>query len=129
MEDKDIQLLFQSYRPKLSSDQRFMSTLIANMQKVEFLKRQQEAARRHNRVAVAVAAVTGFLAGVVFMLLMPYISAFLDLFAGQFLSAFRIAVSLSASIPVLSWIIVGMTTVFLSISSYYAALFLQKSTF
>lgn len=70
MEDKDLQKLFQSFQPELSSDSRFMDTLLANMKKVEFLRRQQEIARRQNRIAVAVAAVTGFVAGVVFMLVM-----------------------------------------------------------
>lgn len=129
MEDKDIQQLFRNYQPELSSDQQFMSSLIASMEKVEFIKRQQETARRQNRIAVAVAAVTGFLSGVVFMLLMPYISAYLDLFAGQISAALRFADILSGPVPALSWIIAGMTTVFLSISSYYAALSVQKSSF
>lgn len=129
MEDKDIQQLFQAYQPKLSSEREFMSTLTASMRKVEFLKRQQEAVRRQNRIAVAVAAVTGFVAGVVFMLLMPYISAFIDSVAGEFFSVFRILGDTADPVPVLSWVIVGMTTVLLSISSYHVALSLQKQAF
>lgn len=128
MEDKDIQQLFQAYQPKLSSEREFMSMLTASMRKVEFLKRQQEAVRRQNRIAVAVSAVTGFMTGVVFMLLMPYISAFIDSVAGEFFSVFRILVEAADPVPVLSWITVGMTTVLLSISSYHVALSIQKTS-
>lgn len=128
MEDKDIQQLFQAYQPKLSSEREFMSTVTASMRKVEFLKRQQEAVRRQNRIAVAVAAVTGFVAGVVFMLLMPYISAFIDSVAGEFFSVFRILGEAADPVPVLSWVIVGMTTVLLSISSYHVALSIQETS-
>lgn len=128
MEDKDIQQLFQAYQPKLSSDREFMSMLTASMRKVEFLKRQQEAVRRQNRIAVAVSAVTGFMTGVVFMLLMPYISAFIDSVSGEFFSVFRILGEAADPVPVLSWITVGMTTVLLSISSYHVALSIQKTS-
>lgn len=128
MEDKDIQQLFQAYQPKLSSEREFMSMLTASMRKVEFLKRQQEAVRRQNRIAVAVSAVTGFMTGVVFMLLMPYISAFIDSVAGEFFSVFRILGEAADPVPVLSWVIVGMTTVLLSISSYYVALSIQETS-
>lgn len=128
MEDKDLQKLFQAFQPDLSSDSGFMSTLLANMQKVELLKRQQEVARRQNRIAVAVAAVTGFIAGVVFMLILPYISGGLAFAAKQFAPSMRIFASITDILPVLSWIIVGIATVFLSISSYQFTLSLQTSS-
>lgn len=128
MEDKDIQQLFQAYQPKLPSDREFMSVLMSNLRKVEFLKREQEVMRRQNRIAVAVSAVTGFMTGVVFMLLMPYISAFIDSVAGEFFSVFRILGEAAAPVPVLSWITVGMTTVLLSISSYHVALSIQETS-
>lgn len=128
MEDKDLQKLFQSFQPELSSESRFMSTLLANMKKVEFLRRQQEIERRQNRIAVAIAAVTGFISGVIFMLAMPYISALLASAAKQISPTMHIFTSITDILPVLSWIIVGITIVFLSISSYQFTLSLQTSS-
>lgn len=128
MEDKDLQKLFQSFQPELSSESRFMSTLLANMKKVEFLRRQQEIERRQNRIAVAIAAVTGFISGVIFMLAMPYISAILASAAKQISPTMHIFASITDILPVLSWIIVGITIVFLSISSYQFTLSLQTSS-
>jgi len=118
MEDKDLQKLFQSFQPELSSDSRFMDTLLANMKKVEFLKRQQAIARRQNRIAVAVAAVTGFVAGVVFMLVMPYVSAFLLAVAAHIPSVLPSIANVSGILSVVTWFMVGLITVTLSVSSY-----------
>lgn len=126
MEDKDLQQLFQSFQPELSSDARFMSTLLANMQKVEFLKRQQEIARRQNRIAVAVAAVTGFISGVLFMLAMPYISAVLASLASGILSVLPSVASLPEILSVFTWLVIGLITVSLSLSSYQLTLSLQS---
>lgn len=126
MEDKDLQKLFQSFQPALSSDSRFMDTLLANMKKVEFLRRQQEIARRQNRIAVAVAAVTGFVAGVVFMLVMPYISAFLATLASSIRPSLPDVADVPGILPILTWLIVGLITVALSVSSYQLTVTLQS---
>lgn len=126
MEDKDLRQLFQSFQPELSSDTRFMSTLLANMQKVEFLRHQQEIARRQNRIAVTVAAVIGFISGVLFMLAMPYISAFIATLASRIPSSLPALADVTGILPLLTWLIVGLITVTLSVSSYQLTLSLQS---
>lgn len=126
MEDKDLRQLFPSFQPELSSDTRFMSTLLANMQKVEFLRHQQEIARRQNRIAVTVAAVIGFISGVLFMLAMPYISAFIATLASRIPSSLPALADVTGILPLLTWLIVGLITVTLSVSSYQLTLSLQS---
>lgn len=125
MEDKALQKLFQSFQPELSSDSRFMDTLLANMKKVEFLRRQQEIARRQNRIAVAVAAVAGFISGALFMLAMPYISSFLATIVCYFPSLSGLA-DVPGILSLFTWLVVGLITVTLSVSSYQLTVTLQS---
>ena len=127
MEDKDLQQLFQSFSPELPSDTFFMRALEANLQKVEFIRRQQAVARRQNRRAVVVAAATGFVAGVVFILIMPYITSFIAAASSQIPALLLSLASLSDILTVLSWSVVGIVTAGLSLSSYQLAMTLQTS--
>lgn len=72
-EDDKIKELFRGFDPELPSESLFMSRLKRNMEGVELVKRQTEAARRRNRRAVTAAAIAGFAVGVIFTVLMPYL--------------------------------------------------------
>ena len=70
MDEDKIKDLFQNFQPELSSDTLFLAGLKKHMEAVELVKRHAAAARRRNRLAVAVAALSGFVTGVIFTLLM-----------------------------------------------------------
>lgn len=77
MEEDRLKELFGGFDPELTSDLRFMDKLQRNMEAVEVVRQHSAAVRRRGRVAVAVAAVAGFVMGVVMTLLMPLVSGLL----------------------------------------------------
>lgn len=73
MDDDKIRDLFRTFQPELTSERGFLSRLEDKMKAIDMVKRQIADMRRRNRIAVAVAAVSGFVVGVVLTLLMPMI--------------------------------------------------------
>lgn len=73
MDDDKIRDLFRTFQPELTSECGFLSRLEDKMKAIDMVKRQIADMRRRNRIAVAVAAVSGFVVGVVLTLLMPMI--------------------------------------------------------
>lgn len=72
-EDDKIRELFSRFDPELPSESLFMSRLKRNMEAVELVKRQTAAVRRRSRKAVIAAAIAGFVVGVIFAALMPFL--------------------------------------------------------
>lgn len=64
--DKDIERLFDGYRPPLSDSSVFMERLGRNLDMIEEIRRQNASERVRSRAALAIAAVAGFIAGVLF---------------------------------------------------------------
>lgn len=73
MEDEKLKELLGSFKPELSSDDLFMARLQSRLDAVEIVRRHSAEVRRHNRIAVVVAALAGFVMGVVMTLLFPLI--------------------------------------------------------
>lgn len=71
MENDEIKKLFCGFDPELSPDIQFMSKLQRNLAAVEVVKQHSASVRKRNRIAVVVAALSGFAMGVLFTLLMP----------------------------------------------------------
>lgn len=71
MEDNDIKKLFNAFDPELPSDFDFMSKLQHRLELMEMIKHEQLAMQRRNRMAVLIAAMAGFVMGVVLTLLYP----------------------------------------------------------
>lgn len=78
MEDDKLKDLFGRFNPELSSDSGFMARLQRNMDAVEFVKRQRMAVRRRNKTAVVVAALSGFVTGMICALIFPLIKDWLS---------------------------------------------------
>lgn len=74
MDDDKIKGLFQGFQPEFSSDMDFMSRLQRSMDAVESVRRQNLALQKRNKLAVAIAALSGFVLGVIMTLLFPIIS-------------------------------------------------------
>jgi uncharacterized membrane protein len=105
-EDDEIKKIFAGFEPELSSDSAFMNRLIRNMEMVEDVKRQNSALRKNNKIAMAVASLVGFMVGIVFTLLSPYVT--------EMLSMIQIAMSLTTpfilttSIVIISYALIGL---------------------
>ena len=74
MEDDKLKELFSDFKPELSSDFLFMSKLQRNMESVELIRQRSVAVRKRNKIAVAAAAISGFMIGVIMTLLLPIIA-------------------------------------------------------
>ena len=77
MEDDKLKKLFAGFDPEMASDACFMSGLRKSMEAVEIVRQHSMAMRRKNRKAVVIAAVAGFVSGVLFTLLLPMIGEWL----------------------------------------------------
>lgn len=71
MEDNDLKKLFSAFDPELPSDFDFMSKLHHRLELMELVKHEQQAMQRRNRKAVVIAAMAGFIMGVILTLLYP----------------------------------------------------------
>lgn len=71
MEDEKIKEIFENFTPDLSSDLLFIEKLQRNLEAVELIKQHSECLRRRNKIAVWVSAFCGFVAGLLFMSLIP----------------------------------------------------------
>lgn len=118
MEEEKITDLFSNFQPELSSSFEFMTKLKRNMEAVEIVKQHNSTLRKRNRVAVAVAAVSGFLMGVALTLLLPLIRecfSTLDMPLLQF-SGFAV------DYIILWWMVVAAACVLTAINAYEIAM-------
>ena len=74
MDDDKIKDILKGYRPELTPDFRFMASLERKMEAVEHVKQEMRALRRRNKIAVAVAAIAGFVMGALTTLLAPLVT-------------------------------------------------------
>lgn len=79
MEEKDdLRQFFAGFSPDLPSDNLFMERLKRGMDAVEIVKRRNELQMAATRRAVKVAAVTGFITGVIFAFALPYLTSLIS---------------------------------------------------
>lgn len=76
IEEDRLAGLFAGYNPVLSSDEIFMARLERNLHTVEMVRAQVDNMKRKSRLAVMVAAVTGFLMGILSVICYPYVVDF-----------------------------------------------------
>jgi hypothetical protein len=81
MEDDKLRNLFNDFQPELSSSSQFMAKLQKDMEMVEILKQHDIALKKRNKLAVVIAAVSGFVMGVILTLLFPLIGDWVSTFS------------------------------------------------
>ncbi len=125
MEDDKLKSLFSNFEPELSSDFQFLNKLQRNLNSVEIIKRHAAEVRSHNKKAVAIAAVVGFIVGFLFSLSLPYLSnavsdwqltlpdeSMINTFANNF--------------TIIAWLVIGSTSVLAAINTYEVSVSLLK---
>lgn len=114
MEDAKLKELFGNFQPPLSSGDKFMERLRKNMEAVEYVKQYTTAMRRRNRVAIAVAALSGFAMGVILTLLYPLFAAWL--------STVKITIPhfapMNIDFSIIAWIGIALACVATSVNAY-----------
>ncbi len=120
MDDQKIKELFRDFRPELSSSSQFINRLQRNIDTIEALKQYNTRLRRHNRIAVAIAAACGFVMGMLMTMLLPVISGMLPVFSIT-LPMLNIS-DTGIDTGVLAWILIGGTSVITAINTYEIAM-------
>lgn len=75
MEEDRLKAILQDFSPVMAPDDTFMSRLEEKLRSVELVKQQLEQQRRRNRLAIVLAALTGFICGIVSALCYPWLLA------------------------------------------------------
>lgn len=123
MEEDRIKEIFADFNPEISSDISFLARLQSNLDSVEMIRARNKVINKRNKLAVVIAACVGFIAGFLFSIGLPYISAML----GNIINAFPQGVYTHALLDntlTLTWILIGAATIFISLNTYNASLHL-----
>lgn len=117
MEEEKLKDLFKRYDPDISSSMAFMERLERNLNAVELIHQENNAVLKRNRMAVAIASAAGFITGVIFTLLFPYINTLVQTLMSAILTAFRLPDAIYG-IHVISWLLIGGVSVFVALNTY-----------
>lgn len=77
MDDKDIRNFFSSYTPEIGSADDFAKRIGRELDAVEIIRKRARAIKRGNRLALALAGLSGMFTGVILVLLKPYLDSLL----------------------------------------------------
>lgn len=120
MEDDKIKNLFNDFQPELSSSFLFMTQLEKKMEAMEILKQHNAALKRRNRIAVAIAAMTGFVTGIILTLLFPLIGGWMSSFS---ISLPRLQISaITIDYSFIAWIVMAGVCIISALNAYDIAL-------
>ncbi|MCM1291965.1 MAG: hypothetical protein NC111_03980 [Bacteroides sp.] len=120
MDDDKIKDLFSGFQPPLTSSQQFLDGLQNKLELVEMLEQQIHVLRLHNKLAVAIAAVCGFIAGVVMTLLFPVIEKWISGVAHDI--SLRGIDFPEVDYGVVGWVIVAGVCIFTAVNAYEIAI-------
>ncbi|MDE6006055.1 MAG: hypothetical protein K2G67_00665 [Muribaculaceae bacterium] len=116
MDDDKIRALFNDFQPELSSSDNFILKLQKNMEMVEFLREQSAALKKRQRLAVGVAAVSGFVMGVILTILFPTIENWIKSLSIS-MPQLRFA-SIPIDYSIIGWVVIAAACIFTAINVY-----------
>ncbi len=117
MEEDRIKDIFREYDPELSSSIAFMERLERNLNAVELIHRENAAAMKRNKRAVTMAACAGFATGIIFTLILPYLTDLIHSVLVSFIG-FAGEQDITGYSQVISWLIIGAFSVFIALDTY-----------
>lgn len=121
MEEDKLKTLFSDYAPKLTSDLRFIATLRRNLDSVEIIKRRTAELKAQTRRAVILASTAGFVAGLLFSMLIPHLKNLLELWMAG-LSGNAMPAAITDHFSLIVWVITGAVAVVTSLNVYELSL-------
>lgn len=127
MKEDELNEIFRNFNPEMSSGSNFMSRLEGRLDAVEMVKQRNAQTIRNTRIAAILAAVAGFIAGMLTMLFMPWITATAQamLEAVQIHTVLRL--SATESLPIFGWLATGFMALLTALTTYSLALPLLHS--
>jgi hypothetical protein len=118
MEDDKLRNLFNDFQPELSSSSQFMTKLQKNMEMVEILKQHDIALKKRNKLAVVIAAASGFVMGVILTLLFPLIGDWVSTFSVSLMHISNMTIDYSF----VGWIVMAGACIITALNAYEIAL-------
>lgn len=119
MDDDKIKALFNDFQPELSSSVAFMAKLQKNMETVEILKQHTFAVKKRNKIAVAIAALSGFAMGVILTLLFPLITSWALTFSLSLPHIYFSSITINYSF--VAWIVMAAVCIITALNAYEIA--------
>ena len=116
-EDKDLKALFSNYRPVIPDSDMFLRRLTEKAAALEGIRDYHINVRRRNRVAILAAAGAGFLTGVIFTLLFPWILRLCSA-AAELLTELSIHLPVRDFALIVTWCIIAGMVVLISLTTY-----------
>lgn len=117
MDNDNLKELFGNFNPDLSSGSDFIARLQQRMDTIEMVRQYNAELRRRNRIAVMIAALAGFIMGVVLTLLMPLI--------GDWIATFRLSVpghAFNIDLHYIAWVLLAAVSMITALNTYEIAL-------
>lgn len=117
MDNDNLKELFGNFNPDLSSGSDFIARLQQRMDTIEMVRQYNAELRRRNRIAVMIAALAGFIMGVVLTLLMPLI--------GDWIATFRLSLpghAFNIDLHYIAWVLLAAVSMFTALNTYEIAL-------
>lgn len=127
MKEDELSEIFRNFNPEMPSGSNFMSRLEGRLDAVEMVKQRNAQTIRNTRIAAILAAVAGFIAGMLTMLFMPWITTTAQamLEAVQIHTVLRL--SATESLPIFGWLATGLMALLTALTTYSLALPLLHS--
>jgi len=120
MEDDKLKKLFSDFEPDISSDFQFMTKLQRNMNAVEIVRQHTSAQRKRSRTAVLIAAVSGFISGVILTLLFSLIEDWITTIQ---ISITHLSISpISIDSRLIAYIVMAAVSVITALNAYEIAM-------
>lgn len=118
MQEDTLKDIFKNYEPELSSRMVFMNRLEKNLDAVELIHKENANAMKRNRLAVIAASASGFISGILFSLLIPFINQFISELCSRITTDIQLLNKIADYQQVAMWLIIGGISVIISLYTY-----------
>lgn len=125
MEEDKFKKLFADFEPELSSDAVFEERLERKLDNVEIIRRNNAVVLSNTKKAVAIAALVGFVVGILLAPAVPYLSGLVSEWLMTLPEETVLSV-LAANFPTFAWLIVAAASVICAINTYDLSLSLLR---
>ncbi|MDE7463344.1 MAG: hypothetical protein K2M88_09315 [Muribaculaceae bacterium] len=125
MEEDKLKDIFNKFEPELSPDYLFMNRLRGSLESVEMIKERHQAMKRKSRRAVVIAAIAGFIVGMLFSFALPYIGDSVRALAHSY-PKMDLIQGIAENYQLICWIVIAALSVYASVNVYDIAFSLMK---
>jgi hypothetical protein len=121
MDEDRLKNLFNNFNPELSPDKLFMDKLQENLDLVEIIRQHNVDLKTQNIKACIIAALVGFIVGILFSFALPYIETSIN----NLQSMLKIGTLLwliTNNYLIITWLAIGAVSTFIAINTYEIAI-------